>query len=96
MGNDATDPPTADVQTVNKLNVPLEARDEQANFSNYSYWDSFVGDVLGAAGQMSGWVYESGNMDTPAIFLLGCDGATKLYTLPAKARFDNGTPFVQP
>ena len=23
-------------------------------------------------------------------------GATKLYTLPAKARFDNGTPFVQP
>ena len=127
----------------------------------YSYWHSFVGNVLGVAGQMSGWVYESGNMDQPAIFLLGWDdwapyptdpkvaattirhgnfdyvtnsvkwdpslpqslpnslylggrpsffdagrgytwpwvdptGATKLYTLPAKARFDNGTPFVQP
>ena len=128
----------------------------------YSYWHSFVGNVLGAQGQMAGWVYESGNMDQPAIFLLGWDdwapypvdpkvaattirhgnfdyvtnsvkwdpsiatqtlpsslylsgkpaffdagrgytwpwvdptGATKLYTLPAKARFDNGTPFVQP
>jgi len=133
-----------------------------AGAAYYSYWHSFVGNVLGAAGQMSGWVYESGNMDTPAIFLLGWDdwapypvdpqvaattirhgnfdyvtssvkwdpnistqtlpnslylggkpaffnagsgytwpwvdptGATKLYTLPAKARFDNGTPFVQP
>ena len=128
----------------------------------YSYWHSFVGNVLGAQGQMAGWAYESGNMDQPAIFLLGWDdwapyptdpqvaattirhgnfdyvtnsvkwdpnisnqslpnslylsgrpaffdagrgytwpwvdptGATKLYTLPAKARFDNGTPFVQP
>ena len=128
----------------------------------YSYWHSFVGNVLGAQGQMAGWVYESGNMDQPAIFLLGWDdwapypvdpkvaattirhgnfdyvtnsvkwdpsiatqtlpsslylsgkpaffdagrgytwpwvdptGATKLYALPAKARFDNGTPFVQP
>ena len=128
----------------------------------YSYWHSFVGNVLGVQGQMNGWVYESGNMNQPAIFLLGWDdwapypvdpkvaattirhgnfdyvtnsvkwdpsiatqtlpnslylsgkpaffsagrgytwpwvdptGATKLYTLPAKARFDNGTPFVQP
>ena len=133
-----------------------------AGAAYYSYWHSFVGNVLGAAGQMNGWVYESGNMDQPAIFLLGWDdwapypvdpqvaattirhgnfdyvtnsvkwdpnistqtlpsslylsgrpaffnagsgytwpwvdptGATKLYTLPAKARFDNGTPFVQP
>jgi len=128
----------------------------------YSYWHSFVGNVLGAAGQMTGWVYESGSMSQAAIYLLGWDdwspnpvdpkvaattlrhgnfdyltnsvkwdpsistqtlppslylsgkpaffnagtgytwpwvdptGATKLYTLPAKARFDNGTPFVQP
>jgi acyl-coenzyme A thioesterase PaaI-like protein len=132
-----------------------------AGAAYYSYWHSFVGNVLGVAGQMNGWVYESGNMDQPAIFLLGWDdwapyptdpqvaattirhgnfdyvtnsvkwdpslsqslpsslylggkpaffnagsgytwpwvdptGATKLYTLPAKARFDNGTPFVQP
>jgi hypothetical protein len=133
-----------------------------AGAAYYSYWHSFVGNVLGAAGQMGGWVYESGSMGQPAIFLLGWDdwapypvdpqvaattirhgnfdyvtnsvkwdpnisaqslpsslylsakpaffnagsgytwpwvdptGATKLYTLPAKARFDNGTPFVQP
>ena len=128
----------------------------------YSYWHSFVGNVFGAAGQMNGWVYQSGSMSQPAIFLLGWDdwapypvdpqvaattirhgnfdyltnsvkwdpsistqtlpaslylsgkpaffnagsgytwpwvdpsGATKLYTLPAKARFDSGTPFHQP
>ncbi len=133
-----------------------------AGAAYYSYWHSFVGNVMGAAGQMSGWVYESGNMDTPAIYLLGWDdwapyptdaqvrattirhgnfdyvtnsvkwdpsisnqtlpsslylsakpaffssgsgyvwpwvdptGSTKLYTLPAKARFDAGTPFSQP
>jgi hypothetical protein len=38
----------------------------------YSYWHSFVGNVLGA-GTDGGWVYESGNMDQPAIFLLGWD-----------------------
>jgi hypothetical protein len=128
----------------------------------YSYWMSFVGNVLGLPGQMSGWSYESGNMDTPAIWLLGWDdwspyptdsqvkatafrhgnfdyvtssivwdpntpnhnlpsslyltqkpaffnagsgyvwpwvdpsGATPIRTLPAKARYDAGTPFVQP
>jgi hypothetical protein len=42
----------------------------------YSYWMSFVGNVLGRPGQMSGWVYESQNAD-PAIWLLGWDtGAT--------------------
>ena len=44
-----------------------------AGAAYYSYWHSFVGNVLGAAGQMAGWVYESGNMDQPAIFLLGWD-----------------------
>jgi hypothetical protein len=131
----------------------------------YSYWMSFVGNVLGAPGQMNGWVYDStgtDGMDTPAIWLLGWDdgtpqpydpataansvrhgnfdyvtnavqwdssitdqtlpsslylsqkpaffnagsgytwpwvdptGSTKVYTLPAKARFDSGTPFSQP
>ena len=31
----------------------------------YSYWHSFIGNVLGAPGQMTGWVYESGDLDTP-------------------------------
>ncbi len=128
----------------------------------YSYWHSFVGNVMGAPGEMGGWVYETGKMNQPAIYLLGWDdwapypvdprvaattirhgnfdyltnsvvwdsqfaertlpqslylsgkpaffnagkgytwpwvdptGSTKLYTLPAKARFDHGTPFSQP
>lgn len=129
----------------------------------YSYWMSFIGNVLGADGQMHGWVYETtfddgkpgiwmlgwdgavpyptdakvavttlrhGNFDylsktvkwdaaiknrelprslyltrKPAFFGAGRDyiwpwvdpvGATKLYVLPAKARYDAGTPFRQP
>ena len=129
----------------------------------YSYWMSFSGNVLGAAGQMDGWTYESAFTDgKPAIWMLGWDAvspypidlqvsattlrhgnfdyltntvkwepaianhtlpnslyltrkpaffeagsgyvwpwvepasATKLHTLPAKARYDAGTPFTQP
>ena len=128
----------------------------------YSYWMSFLGNVLGLQGQMKGWSYESNDRRRPTIWLLGWDdfapyptdamvrttairhgnfdyltnsvnwdpkiserllpnslylrqrpaffnagrgyvwpwvdptGATKLYTLPAKARFDAGTPFSQP
>jgi pectate lyase-like protein len=133
--------------------------------TGYSSWMSFIGNVLGAPGQMGGWVYESTGpmaMSRAAIWLLGWDDispqpydpqtakttlryanfdyltnsvrsdpgvgerplppslylpakpdffkagsgyrwpwvdpedATKSYTLPAKARFDAGTPFVQP
>lgn len=124
----------------------------------YSYWMSFVGNVLGASGQMNGWVYETTFGGKPGIWMLGWDrttdakvsattlrhgnfdyvtntvkwdpavtnhalpnslylsqkpaffdtgigytwpwvdpvGATKLHTLPAKARYDAGTPFTQP
>lgn len=129
----------------------------------YSYWISFVGNVLGAERQMDGWAYETTfAKGTPGIWMLGWDGAspyptdakvsattlrhgnfdyvtntvkwdaatpnrtlpnslyltkkpaffsagrgytwpwvdpvgaTKLHTLPAKARYDAGTPFKQP
>ena len=129
----------------------------------YSYWMSFVGNVLGAENQMDGWVYETtftagkrsiwmlgwdgvkpyrtdaqvsatalrhGNFDyltnqvqwdpeigrhtlpnslyldnKPAFFDVGRgyawpwvdpDAPTKLHQLPAKARYDAGTPFAQP
>jgi hypothetical protein len=134
-----------------------------AGLMAYSYWMSYVGNVLGAAGQMKGWVYEGHFADgKPSIWMLGWDavrpypvdtkvsatalrhgnfdfltnkvnwepaiegralpdslylpgkpaffdigrgyvwpwvdpaGATKLHTLPAKARYDAGTPFLQP
>jgi hypothetical protein len=128
----------------------------------YSYWMSFVGNVLGASGQTSGWAYETTFHGRPGIWMLGWDatppyrtdakvaettlrhgnfdyvtntvkwdpaianhtlpsslylsekpaffndgkgytwpwvdpvGATKLHALPAKARYDAGTPFKQP
>jgi hypothetical protein len=123
-----------------------------AGVLGFGYWMSFVGNVLGYPG-MTGWVYESGKPDTPAIFMLGWDendphptdprvketvlregnfdyvsnavkwdtsaqtlpaslyktakpaffgsnawpwvdplGATKIHTLPAKARYDAGQP----
>ncbi len=129
----------------------------------YTYYESFIGNVLGMPGQMSGWVYSdpgcyskavvhlgwtcygSGNLfdpitaataivhgnydylqnrvtwapnianhtlpnslyltQTPAFFKAGKGytwpwvnptGSPQLYTLPAKARYDAGTPFAQP
>jgi hypothetical protein len=129
-----------------------------AGLMAYSYWMSFVGNVLGAPGAMDGWAYETtwgakpgiwmlgwgtatdnqvsatvfrhGNFDyvtntvkwdpainvrtlpkslyltqKPAFFNAGSGytwpwvdpvGATKLYVLPARARYDAGTPFTQP
>jgi hypothetical protein len=128
----------------------------------YSYWMSYVGNGLGAPGQMSGWKAETTFGAGPGIWMLGWDdwnpyptdpqvkatafrhgnfdylsnavawdagtsnhtlpnslyltqkpaffgegsgytwpwvdptGSPQLYTLPAKARFDAGTPFTQP
>lgn len=40
----------------------------------YSYWTSFVGNVLGADGQMDGWVYEGDFAGgRPAVWMLGWD-----------------------
>ena len=40
----------------------------------YGYWFNFVGNVLGAAGQHSGWVYETNFLSgTPGIWLMGWD-----------------------
>lgn len=138
--------------------VPKRCAGAQA----YSYWHSFVGNVLGVRDGMRGWTYESGSMGTPSVFLLGWDdvrpwpvdpkvaattlrhgnldflggavrwdpaiadhalppslylarapdffragrghtwpwvdptGPTPLHTLPARARFEAGTPFQQP
>jgi hypothetical protein len=124
-----------------------------AGAMSYSYWFSYVGNVLGAPGQMNGWVYETDFSGGPGIWMMGWDGQTdpnvkqnmirggnydyltnsqawtnnlpyqtlptslylkakpgffgndtwpwvqpenstqQLYTLPAKARFEAGTPF---
>lgn len=41
----------------------------------YSYWMSFIGNVLGAEGEMAGWNYETKFSDgQPGIWMLGWDG----------------------
>ena len=148
-----------------RRNFPVGGPARCAGAMYYSYWMSFVGNVLGLQGQMAGWVADPnatwpssnptvwnlgwdgyspypvdaqvqatalrhGNFDyvtssvtwdpntsehtlpnslylsqRPAFFNAGRGyvwpwvdplGATKLYTLPAKARYDAGTPFIQP
>jgi hypothetical protein len=150
------------VDDTNKLpggNGPLRAAGAMA----YTYWFSWIGNVLGAPGAMNGWTYETkftggspgiwmlgwddvspyptdaqvadtalrhGNYDyvtksvhwdpaitnqtlpnslylsqKPAFFSAGSGyiwpwvnptGTPQLHTLPAKARYEAGTPFTQP
>jgi hypothetical protein len=130
-------------------NGPLRAAAAMA----YSRWMSYIGNVLGTPGHMSGWTYSGGGWN-PTVFMLGWgnygvdagvantsilngnydyltqsikwdandtthflpdslylsqtpaffgsrawpwitpDGSTQLQTLPAKARYDAGTPFA--
>jgi hypothetical protein len=148
-----------DVADLPGRNAPLRAAGAQA----YSYWFSFIGNVLGTPGHMEGWASEgSPNGRPPSIWLLGWDnlpnhlidpkvaatalrdgnfdyltnavawaagdathalpdslylkgkpaffaagkgyawpwvdpaGSPPLHELPAKARYDAGTPFRQP
>jgi hypothetical protein len=48
----------------------------------FSYWMSFVGNVLGQPGQMSGWTYESQNFGDAAVWMLGWDGWSPYPTDP--------------
>jgi hypothetical protein len=48
----------------------------------YSYWMTFVGNVLGAQGKMNGWAYESTGtmaMAHPGIWMLGWDAGEPYY-----------------
>ncbi|MFA5265036.1 MAG: fibronectin type III domain-containing protein, partial [Opitutaceae bacterium] len=63
-----------DGATIDDANQPENGPKRCIGASTYSYWMSFVGNVLGASGQMSGWVYNgtgNGAWSTPSIWLLG-------------------------
>jgi hypothetical protein len=148
------------VDDINNLpggNRPLRGAGAMA----YSYWMSWLGNVLGTSGHTNGWLYNT-SRGSPGIWMLGWDsgspyptdanvantairdgnfdylttsvtwastntahtlpnslyltrkpaffsagsgytwpwvnptGSPQLYTLPAKARYDAGTPFTQP
>ena len=151
---------------IDDANQPNNKPRRAAGAAAYSYWHSFIGNVLGMPGSKSGWVYQATRADLlqgyPTIWLLGWDdwppysldlnvpattlrhgnydyvtnsvvwdpgiadhtlpaslyltqkpaffdagrgytwpwvdpvGTTKLRVLPAKARYDAGTPFLQP
>src|SRR5262249_19706293 len=59
-----------DVDDINNLpggNGPLRAAGAMA----YTYWMSWVGNVLGTSGHTNGWVYQSGAQGAPGIWMLG-------------------------
>lgn len=49
-----------------------------AGASAFSYWMSFIGNVLGLPGEMAGWTYESSNADD-AIWALGWENHASLF-----------------
>ncbi|HUB16427.1 MAG TPA: hypothetical protein VMB34_31085 [Acetobacteraceae bacterium] len=149
-----------DVDDINNLPGPSNGPLRAAGAMAYTYWMTWVGNVLGTSGHTSGWVYQSGAQGTPGIWMLGWydvspyrtdpevattayrdgnfdyltnsvtwasgahslpnslyltqkpaffsagsgytwpwvnpTGSPQLYTNPAKARYDAGTPFTQP
>lgn len=62
-----------DGQTVDNKNT----NNRCAGAQQYSYWMTFVGNILGAQGQMTGWVYEATNRS--AIWRLGWGDALEDY-----------------
>src|ERR1700730_14802669 len=61
-----------------------------AGLMAYSYWMSFVGNVLGASGQMDGWVYETTFVDRkPGIWMLGWDRVTDAQVSASTLRHGN-------
>jgi DUF971 family protein len=151
---------SVDVDDINSLPGPSNGPLRAAGAMAYTYWMSWVGNVLGTPGHTSGWIYQSGSQSTPGIWMLGWydvspyktdpkvaatayrdgnfdylsnsvawasgahslpnslyltqkpaffnagsgytwpwvnpTGSPQLYTNPAKARYDAGTPFTQP
>jgi hypothetical protein len=62
--------------TIDDANTTQSAPKRCVGVQAYSYWMTFAGNVLGAAGQMSGWTYEPTGPDAmgkPSIWLLGWD-----------------------
>jgi hypothetical protein len=153
--------PPFDNQAGGRIDDVLQARNgpkRAVGLMTYSYWMSFLGNVLGAPNEMRGWVYETWYGGPPGVWMLGWGRVTdprvketsirhgnfdyltnsvrwevnlgrhdlpsslylkarppffdegrkyawpwvnpleevKLKELPAKVRFDAGTPFNQP
>jgi hypothetical protein len=73
-------------QTVDDASQPNNGPKRTVGPMSYSYWMSFVGNVLGASGQMSGWAYEGTWTSGPAIYMLGW-GDTNLDPQVANSSF---------
>jgi hypothetical protein len=57
--------------TVNDLTKSGNGPQRTGATNTYSYWFSFIGNVLGASGQMSGWVYQGDLTNGPAVWAPG-------------------------
>ena len=59
--------------TVDDASQPGNGPVRGGGLQSYSYFMSFVGNVIGASGQMATWVYQPSTGGLPAVWLLGWD-----------------------
>ena len=59
--------------TIDDASQPSNGPKRAAGPMAYSYWMSFVGNLMGVAAKMSGWAYESTSGGSPSVWLLGWD-----------------------
>ena len=62
---------SVDVDDINSLPGPSNGPLRAAGAMAYTYWMSWVGNVLGTSGHTSGWVYQSTSQTAPGIWMLG-------------------------
>jgi hypothetical protein len=67
-------------------NGPIRAAGAMA----YSYWMSYIGNVLGTPGHMTGWVYDIDSWNMPGVFMLGWGGSNPSDPTVAKTALRNG------
>jgi hypothetical protein len=59
--------------TIDDASQPSNGPKRAAGPMAYSYWMSFVGNLMGVAGKMSAWLYESSSGGSPSVWMLGWD-----------------------
>ena len=57
--------------TVNDATQPSDGPRRGAGPMSYSYWTTFIGNVLGTKGQMTGWIYQGDVTASPAVWAPG-------------------------
>jgi hypothetical protein len=90
--------PDGDSHTVNDATNGNAGPKRAVGAQSYSYWLTFVGNVLGAAGEMAGWIYDASGANgwgSDGIWLLGWDQGSFDPQVRATAIRDGNWDWVQ-